>query len=114
MMAFPLLDAASGRGPIALAFQAALAMHPIRDLSSVRRLPAGVLDVGQALLSPAFDLLDLAFGFLAPVAGQLAETFLDLTFGLVGSSFGAQIGHFGAPASWHFKSSMNSHAVLRA
>jgi len=37
----------------------------------------------RPLLSAALDLPGLAFGLLPPVAGQLAEPFLDLALGLV-------------------------------
>src|SRR5664280_3080706 len=56
-------------------------MRVIRYLSAVRRPSASVLDVGHALLGAALNLLDLALCFLVPVAGQLAEPFLDLTLG---------------------------------
>src|ERR1035437_1434429 len=68
-------------------------MRVIRYLSAVRRPSAGVLDVGHALLSTALNLLDLALGFLVPVAGQLAETFLDFPLGLICGAFGAQVSH---------------------
>jgi hypothetical protein len=90
------------------------AIRAISDLPPVRRLPARILDVGHGLLATTFGLLDLSFEFLTPVAGQLAEAFLDLTLGLVGSAFGVQIGHFETPASWLLKSSMDAHAVVRA
>src|SRR5450759_2392068 len=57
----------------------------------------GVLDVAQALLGAALDLLRLAPGLLLPVAGQLADPFLDLALGLVDGAFGVLIGHVGIP-----------------
>src|SRR5450759_4882281 len=59
----------------------------------------GVLDVAQALLGAALDLLRLAPGLLLPVAGQLAAHFLDLALGLVDGAFGVLIGHVGNSSS---------------
>ena len=83
-------------------------MRFIRHSSAVRGPSDGVLDVGQALLSTALNLLDLALGFLVPVAGQLAEPFLDLTLGLVCGAFGAQVGQVDTPLA------MPAHAVVNA
>src|ERR1035437_9631023 len=57
----------------------------------------GVLDVAQALLRATLDLLCLAFGLLRPVAGQLAESFLDLARGLVDRAFGTLACHLVTP-----------------
>ena len=69
----------------------------MRYLSAAQRPAAGVLEVAQALLGAALNLLDLALGFLVPVARQLAEPFLDLTLGLICGAFGAQVGHLTRP-----------------
>src|SRR5688572_32695534 len=54
-----------------------------------------VLDAADGILGAAFGLIHLAFGFGLAVAGQLAETFLDLAADILGRTFDAiLINHF--------------------
>jgi hypothetical protein len=65
----------------------------VLETISLSAPPDDVLDVAQALLRATSDLFCLAFGLLRPVAGQLAEPFLELARGLVDRTFGAFAGH---------------------
>jgi hypothetical protein len=67
-------------------------------LQSIGRIAQAVLDVAGGVVRGTFRLVQLALGFHVLVAGQLAGTFLDCTFCLVGGAFHVFAIHYWTPS----------------
>src|SRR5665647_367301 len=95
--AFPPLGCGQGTRGESAAQGEPQRVRVMRSVSAAQGQSDDVLDVAQALLGAALDLLGFTLVFLFPVAGQLTDTFLDLALGLVDITFGVLIGHLDTP-----------------